>query len=183
VLEACFRVNAVSSGNFSCIPAQARGDSDEAWAHLPIVASGADLLSGLVVQLRWRGEATAIGEWTSPIQSNTAVLCSGLSIKPKQPDGELLGTLSVFLDDTYYVEIGRGRETAGLMKLIHGYQFEGVVAKLFETEGGGDYRFVATLGPMSKVAAEQGRWQLLQHGAEAKVVVGLDYRGEPMLVK
>lgn len=183
VLEACFRVNAVSSGGFSCTPAQARGDSDEAWALLPIVASGADLLSGLVVQLRWRGEAIALGEWTSPIQSNTAVLCSGLAIKPKQPDGELLGTLSVFLDDTYYVEIGRGRDTAGLTKLIRGYQFEGVVPKLFETEGSGDNRFAATLGPLSRAAAEQGRWQLLQHGAEAKVVVGVDYRGEPMLVK
>jgi hypothetical protein len=111
------------------------------------------------------------------------VLCNGLSIKVKQPDGEVLGMLSAFLDDTYFVELGRGSEPAKLAELARSYRFEGVVPKIFETSAKGDVHFALVLGPMGKSAAERARWAVLQRKGQAKIAIGADHMGEPMSIR
>lgn len=173
-LELCVRV---ASSELLCTPAQANAPHDEAWAALPLVASPADLLGGLTVQVRWVGETDAMAIWSKPVETNPAVLCNGIAIKPKLPDGELIGSLSVFLDDSYYVELGRAPRTQALLDATRQLKLAGAEPLLYETIAGGDDRFAMSLGPFNKATADSVRWAVLHQGGDAKIVLGFDYRG------
>lgn len=173
-LEICVRVG---SSNLVCTPAQANTAEDEAWASLPLVATPADLLAGLTVQLRWVGEVDAVAQWTKPVDSSPTVLCGGISAKPRLPDGEALGSLSVFLDDPFYVELGRAASTQALLNVTSHLKFDGLWPLLYQTAGSGSERFAVSLGPFDKRTAEALRWATLHQGSDAKIVLGFDYRG------
>lgn len=173
-LELCVRV---ASSDLLCTPAQANTPHDEAWAALPLVATPADLLGGLTVQVRWVGETDAMAIWSKPVETNPAVLCNGIAIKPKLPDGESIGSLSIFLDDSYYVELGRAARTQALLDATRQLKLAGGDPLLYETSAAGDGRFAMSLGPFDKATADAVRWAVLHQGGDAKIVLGFDYRG------
>lgn len=176
-LELCVRV---AASPLACIKAYAGADGDEAWVSLPLTATSADLLAGLTVYLRWSGEEEPMAEWSYPIEANAAVLCNGIAVKAKLPDGEPVGSLSIFLDDAYYVELGRARSVGELEQLVQSLRLGSTKPKVFETESQAGEHFVVTLGPMSKAAAESTRWAVMGQGGTAKLVLGFDYRGSAM---
>lgn len=71
--------------------------------------------------------------WTKPIETNPTVLCNGIAIKPRLPDGELVGSLSIFLDDSYYVELGRASRTQALLEATSQLKFAGGYPLLYQT--------------------------------------------------
>ncbi|MGC4064833.1 MAG: hypothetical protein QM784_09345 [Polyangiaceae bacterium] len=173
-LEICVRAG---SSELFCTPAQANAPEEEAWASLPLVASPADLLAGLTVQVRWVGDTDPVAVWAKPVDSNPTVLCSGIAAKPTLPDGEPIGSLSIFLDDPYYVELGRAGSTQALLSATNQLKFSGVAPLLYQTTATGNERFAISLGPYDKLTAESLRWATLNQGGEAKIVLGFDYRG------
>ena len=176
-LELCVRV---ASSPLACSKAFAGGDGEEAWVPLPLTATSADLLAGLTVQLRWVGEDDAMASWSYPIENNATVLCNGIAVKVKLPDGEVVGSLSMFLDDAYYVELGRGKSLIELGQRVAKLRFEDIRPQIYETAGSVNERFAVTIGPMGKAAAEAARYAAFVQGFEARVVNGFDYRGNAL---
>ena len=179
-LETCVRV---AGSEYACTSAQDQADEQEVWASLPLVASTTDLLAQLTVELRWAGAAEALAAWSYPIQSNATVLCSGLAIKPKRTDGTVLGTLSAFLDDTYFVELERSSQAAKLLTVSQQFRAQGPALKIFETKAQADSHFALSVGPLSKKSAEKIRWSVLQAGGHPRVVIGADYVGTPNVLR
>jgi hypothetical protein len=142
-----------------------------------LVASPADLLAGLTVQVRWVGEADAMAIWSKPVDTNPTVLCNGIAVKPKLPDGELVGSVSIFLDDAYYVELGRAPRTQALLDATSQLKFAGGSPLLYETTAAANGRFAMSLGPFDRATADSVRWAVLHQGGDAKIVLGFDYRG------
>jgi hypothetical protein len=173
-LETCVRV---ASSPLSCVSAYAGSDDEEAWVSLPLTATSADLLAGITVQLRFVGDEDPMAEWRYPVESSVAVLCNGLAVKLKLPDGEIVGSLSMFLDDAYYVELGRGKLPSELTRRLSTLQFKGASPNLFETDAVESNRYALSIGPVDKATAEAAKWSVLRQGGDAKIVLGFDYRG------
>jgi hypothetical protein len=106
-------------------------------------------------------------------------LCKGLFIKPKTQNEELLGVVSAFLDDTYYVELARRDDVDELVEARSRYAFEDVTPRIFETSKAGAERFALVVGPFDKSGAERLRWALLERKQQARVSVGEDFVGPP----
>jgi len=172
----------IAGSPLHCTKAFATAENEEAWSLLPMTATANDLLAGVTVQLRWIGEGESMAEWSFPIQSNPTVLCNGISVKAKLPDGEPVGSLSMFLDDAYYVELGRSNSMRELGQRVLVHKFVGMGPQIYETESSGQGRFAVTVGPMSQTLAEATRWAVLARGADAKLVFGFDYRGNALRV-
>lgn len=172
--ELCVRV---ATSKLVCTPAHANTVEDESWASLPLVASRGDLLAGLTVQVRSVGEAEVVAEWAMPIECNPLVLCNGIAVRPKLSDGNAAGSLSLFLDDAYFVELGRSASASELLNAIRQLPLSGVSPQVYETDAPGKEHYAIGLGPFDKHAAEILRWSALEHGTNAKLVLGFDYRG------
>ncbi len=154
------------------------------WLTFAPVFSGADLASKVTVRLRWKGVqgslATA-GTWTMPVALTPKSLCSGYSVElMNEHKEELFGSLSFFVDDAHYVELGRAASTGPLRDLRGRVDAIGVSFFLQETAAADDERFALTVGPMNRRDAEKLRWQLLEQDLGAKSTVGADHRGEPL---
>ena len=173
-LEVCIRVG---SSDFACAPGHANADDEEHWSSLPLVVSGQDALGGFELQVRPRKTRQVLASFVSPVRINPTLLCTGLSIKPKTKDGAALGVISVFLADTHYVELGRAAAVSSLLEHANRFEFGGASAKIFETTRADTERFALVLGPLGQRAAERLRWQLLEKGERARVVVGEDHQG------
>ncbi len=175
-LETCVRVG---SSELVCAPAHANADGEDDWTLLPLVTSTQDALAGFELVVRPAGGATALGTWRSPVRITPTVLCSGLAIKPKSKKGELVGRVSVFLEDTHYVELLRGPNVEPLLEQHERLEVTDVRAKIFETGTGAVPEFVLSLGPVDAPTAERLRWLLLDQGEKARMSVGADYQGRP----
>ncbi|HMR09507.1 MAG TPA: hypothetical protein PKA88_27195, partial [Polyangiaceae bacterium] len=162
-----------------CVPAHASASADAPWSSLPLVISAQDLLAALIVRVRQRGVATPLAEWQSPVPVSPTVLCRGLSVKPTTPKAEAFGVVSLFLDDTHYVEAARGAAVAALAATAARIQGGALKAKIFQTRRGGDQRFALVYGPISHAEAEKLRWALLEGGQDARVTLGEDHEGDP----
>lgn len=176
-LELCVRVGSSAQ---VCTAARSGDETPGAWSELPLAVSVQDLMAGLTLDVRPVGTETVIGTWTSPVQVNPTTLCRGLFIKPTNPKAEGLGTVSLFLDDTSYVELARAADVATLRAERAKLELGAVPARLFETVAGPERRFALVLGPFSKPVADRVRWDLLQKGQQARVVVGDDFSGAPL---
>jgi hypothetical protein len=161
-----------------CVPAHASASADAPWASLPLVVSAQDLLAALIVRLRMRGVATPLAEWQSPVPVSPTVLCRGLSVKPKTKMDEAFGVVSLFLDDTHYVEAARNAQVAPLTETARRI-VGAATSKIYQTRRGGDRRFALVYGPMSHSDAEKVRWALLEGGHDARVTLGEDHEGDP----
>lgn len=173
-LEVCVRV---ASSELVCAPAFTDKDG-ERWTELPLVATSGDVLSGVTVQVRFVGAKAPLAEWNGVVAVTPVVLCKGMLVEPKTKIGELFGTLSMFVVDTHYVELGRAADTASLRRLADGVETDLPLA-IFETTAAGAERFALVVGPMTKPDAERIRWTLLEAGREASAVTGTGYRGDP----
>ena len=174
--DICVRVG---SSAFACGPAHALGDGDRQWTTLPLVPSAQDALSGVELELRFRGAQKALGRWLSPVPINATVLCKGLFVKPKSEAGDTLGVVSVFLDDAHFVELLRSDRVDELVSYRTRFQLSDVSPKIFETRGSGKERFALVLGPLDQPSAERLRWAVLEKGRSARIVEGIDHVGDP----
>jgi hypothetical protein len=175
-LELCARAG---SSELACAPAHAAGDQDEQWTLLPLVVSTQDMLAGFELALRQRGSKQPLGAWKNPVTLNATVLCKGLLIKPKDEKEEVLGTVSVFLEDTHYVELMRSDSVERLLEARFRLSFVDATPRIFETRKTGADHFALVLGPFDKPTAERLRWALLDKGESARLVIGEDHVGPP----
>ncbi|MCA9621169.1 MAG: SPOR domain-containing protein [Myxococcales bacterium] len=156
---------------------------DEGFSVLPALFTGDDLRASVHIRLRWQGvsepKATA-ARWAQPVALSPRALCHGYVVALRAEDNEEpFGLVSLFLDDTHHVELGRAATLAPLETLGARLSPQGFALKLQETRSPGDDRFTLMAGPFDHDTAEALRWQLLDRGLDAEESLGSDYRGEP----
>ena len=173
-LELCVVGGSVET---TCVPA--RGEpGGEAWRLLKVVTPLQDLLTGLSVELRKRGENAALAGWKHVISPTPDLLCKGLAIQLN--DGtETLGRLSAFIEPTHFVELARAAAVPELLKKLSRFDISGIEPRIYETSRPGAGRFALMLGPLDKTDADALRWQALDHGVDASLSHGLDLVGSP----
>ena len=160
-----------------CLPALGEPGGD-AWRLLKAVSPLQDLLTGLTVELRKRGETTALASWKHAVSPTPDIMCKGLAIQLN--DGtETLGRLSAFVEPTHFVELTRAAAVPELLKTLRRFDVSGIQPRVYEAAQTGAGRFALVLGPLDKADAEALRWQVLDHGLEATISHGLDYVGSP----
>jgi hypothetical protein len=160
----------------ACVAALSGGTSDDQWRLLGRVLSAQDLLSGLTVEVRRQGEASALASWKHPVVPAAEVFCKGLAIQPR--DKEVVGRVSAFLEQTHFVELAHATSLAELRERQAEYEFHGIEPRIYETTQA-DRRFALVLGPLDKQRAQALRWAALEGGKEASVAFGLDFVGPP----
>ncbi|MGE0323500.1 MAG: hypothetical protein AB7K71_06970 [Polyangiaceae bacterium] len=177
-LALCFRGGSSAE---HCVDAHPGKDEDRSWRDLPLVVGGSDLIGGLAVEVRYRGANKPLGTWQSPIKVNPTLLCNGLAVRVKDDKGELIGSLSAFLMDTHYVELGRAASVRELERLAQRFELSGMQASIYELgadSAANQARFSLALGPFSEARAEELRWQVLKQSGEAKVTLGVEHQGQ-----
>lgn len=179
-VEMCVRTG---SSQLACTPPNAGTAAEDQWARLPLVTSAQDLVAGVELILRQRGTSQVLGEWKSPVPLTSTLLCKGLFVKPKSKSDDVLGVVSIFFDDTHFVELGRAGTAPPLLALERRIEGRDWTAKLFETSASGDRRFALGIGPLDKGSAEKLRWALLEAGVEARTTLGDDYERDPLVPK
>lgn len=174
-LEVCVRV---AASERVCAPAHSSEDAARRWIELPLVATGGDNLAGVTVELRFVGAKQRLASWSQPIPVNAAVLCKGMMIEARTDEDEVFGSMSLFLVDSHYVELGRAADVAGLRALSERFETP-LELKIFETKQAGERRFALAAGPFERPRAERLRWAVLDAGASAESNTGADYVGDP----
>lgn len=166
-----------STGEATCLPALSEPERD-AWRPLKSVSPLQDLLTGLTVELRKRGESAALASWKHAVSPTPDLMCKGLMIQ-LNIGNEVVGRLSAFVEPTHFVELKRAASVPELLKAAQRFDVSGIQPRIFETAAPGPGRFALALGPLDKTDAEGLRWQVLDHGLEANVALGLDFVGSP----
>lgn len=160
-----------------CLPALGEPGGD-AWRQLKAVSPLQDLLTGLTIELRKRDETSALASWKHAVSPTPDVMCKGLAVQLS--DGtETLGRLSVFVEPTHFVELGRAAAMPDLLEILRRFEISGLRPRFYEASQTGTKRFALVLGPLDKGEAEALRWQVLDHGLEANISHGLDFIGSP----
>ena len=177
-LELCI---VASANDTICLPALSEPGGDS-WRLLRTVSPLQDLLTGLTVELRKRGESSALASWKHPVSPSADIMCKGLAIQLS--DGtETLGRLSVFVEPTHFVELARAAAVPDLLQTLGRFDVSGAQPRVYETSQAGASRFALVLGPFDKPDAEALRWQVLDHGLDANISHGLDFVGNPRPVQ
>lgn len=166
-----------SSNEAVCLPALGEPGGD-AWRLLKAVTPLQDLLTGLSIELRKRGETAALASWKHAVSPTPEIMCKGVAVQLS--DGtETLGRLSVFVEPAHFVELGRAAGVPELLKLLRRFEPSGIQPHIYETSQLGAGRFTLVLGPLDKADADALRWQVLDQGLEASIGNGLDFLGSP----
>lgn len=173
-LELCVLGN---GGDTVCLPALGEPGGD-AWRLLKTVSPLQDLLTGLTIELRRRGEPAALASWKHAVSPTPDIMCKGLAVQLSDST-ETLGRLSVFVEPTHFVELGRAATVPDLLKTLRRFEVSGIQPRIYEASRPGAGRFALVLGPLDKTDAEALRWQVLDHGLEATISHGLDFVGSP----
>lgn len=160
-----------------CVPALGEPGSDS-WRLLPQVTPLQDLLTGLGVELRKRGDSAVLASWKHVVSPTAEMMCKGLAVALNN-EGETLGRLSIFIEPTHFVELSRAATVPSLLDSLAHYEVAGTEPHVYESSQGGARRFALVLGPFDKTDADALRWQALDRGAEANVSLGLDFVGSP----
>lgn len=174
-LELC--VASSTTGVARCLPASGESNG-ESWRLLQQVTPIQELLTGLSVELRKRGEPQALASWRHVVSPTPDVLCKGLAIQLSE-GGEVLARVSAFVEQTHFVELSRAATVPALLQMLARFDISGIEARIYETSRAADGRFALTFGPLEKADADTLRWQMLDHGVEASVSHGLDFVGAP----
>jgi len=164
-------------GDAVCLPARGEPGGD-AWRLLKTVSPLQDLLTGLTIELRKRGEPAALASWKHAVSPTPDIMCKGLAVQLSDST-ETLGRLSVFVEPTHFVELGRAAAVPDLLKTLRRFEVSGIQPRVYEASRPGAGRFALVLGPLDKADAEALRWQVLDHGLEATISHGLDFIGSP----
>jgi hypothetical protein len=159
----------------SCVPALGE-ESGAVWRQLPVVTSLPELLSGLTLELRKRGDATPLASWKHAVWPTAELLCKGLAV-PLGDGTDTLGRLSIFVEPTHFVELARAADVPTLLEIARGVDVSGPQLRFFESSQAGAAHFALGIGPLDKTEAEALRWQALSGGMSAQIGLGLDYTG------
>jgi hypothetical protein len=162
----------------ACLPALSDDTADDSWRLLDRVSATQDLLAGLTVEVRRHGATDALASWKHPVSTTPDVFCKGLLIQPMKDD-QVVGRLSVFVEQTHFVELDRAASVPALLAFQQGIEFRGVTPSIRETAQPGSAKFALVVGPLTKSQAEIVRWSLLDAGVAAKASYGLDFVGAP----
>jgi hypothetical protein len=173
-LEACTTAGSLQT---ECVPVSLEANDSEPWRLLSLVVSAQDLLAGLRFEVKSGGYTLA--SWSRPVTLGAGLLCSGLLLQPTTPKGEIVGTVSAFLEDTHYVELARAAAPPSLLESSSRFEFSGVKPDIYETKRPGVEHFALVLGPFDRETAERLRWSVLDGGGSAELGVGADFIGEP----
>jgi hypothetical protein len=173
-LDLCVRVG---GSPWSCEPAHADPATRPQGRTLPTLASAPDIAAGIEIELRPRGEKLALGRWRDSVRLGRAALCRGVGALIANEKQEHLGSLSLFLDDAHYVELGRAADVEALRERRASIEFGDVIPEIVETTRAAGERYALTIGPLDKATAERLRWELLERSRAARVVLGEDYAG------
>ncbi|HSC89351.1 MAG TPA: hypothetical protein VLC09_18840 [Polyangiaceae bacterium] len=147
------------------------------WSSLPTATTSAQLVGGVVVSLV-DTKGTILGRWTNSVHVSPDTLCRGVSLRLTGSDSELvLGKVSAFFDDSYFVELGRRGSVSELTELSKQFSWQGGAPAIYETKQAGQGRFVLTLGPYSLARAEKLRWAVLDAKRDATLTTGADHVG------
>ncbi len=193
-LEVCADIRGRSLG---CRSATEQPSDFVEWASLPIATTNSQLVGGLRVVLRATGTATKDAEtardsqlantskraplasWSSAVSVSPETLCRGVAARLALPDGEVIGRISAFFDDTYFVELQRAGSVKQLLAAEERFEFHGGHASIYEASTPGTDRFVLAIGPTTRARADALRWQLLDQGFESRITFGDDHQGPP----
>jgi hypothetical protein len=134
---------------------------------LPPVASVEDIGAGIELKLRPRGTEQVFGRYRGSVRINPTTLCRGVGVLLEDDRKQHLGSLSLFVEDAQYVELGRGTP-AELRSLRATLSFADVTPELHAVEGG----HALVVGPLDLRAAEALRVALLERGRAATLVDG-----------
>jgi len=166
-----------AAGEAQCVPALAE-ENGASWRLLKAVTPLQDLLLGLDVQLRQRGEPTPLASWKHAVSPTADVMCKGLAVTLSNGT-DTLGRLSAFIEPTHFVELSRASTVPELLQAARRFDVSGATPRIHESSQSGGNRFALVLGPFDKPDAEALRWQVLDHGLDANISQGLDYIGTP----
>ncbi|MFO0551945.1 MAG: hypothetical protein U0271_26405 [Polyangiaceae bacterium] len=146
----------VASGAWSCEPAFLPASARPRGRFLPSASRAAELGAGVAIELRIRGKTSSYAAWRSSIKVGASSLCRGVSVVLENDQHEQLGSLSMFLERTFFVELGRRESRAALDELASAFSF-GAATPAFLTAPG-DPRgrgHVLALGPYDRPEAER----------------------------
>lgn len=176
-----------------CVPAIIDAGS-EPWRLLKQVSTVQDLLSGLTVELRKRGDGKPLASWKQAVSPTPDVMCKGLAIQLSEVEtgaakkseaeaprekAEILARASVFVEQAHFVELSRSATVQPLLAEQTRFDVSGIQPHVYETSSAASARFALVLGPVDKSEADALRWQALDHGIEAKISHGFDFLGKP----
>lgn len=138
-----------------CEPAYLPAASRPRGRFLAQAVSVKDLMVGVTLELRTKGTSEVVGGWRSGIKIGVASLCKGMSITLHDSARQEVGVLSMFLEPTYYVELGRGARRADLQQLTSSFAFEGRTPRFVTASRSGEGQHVLVLGPFDRPEAER----------------------------
>lgn len=168
--DICARIGA---SPWSCEPAYADATQRPRGRVLPPVASVEDIGAGIELELRPRGTKQVYGRYKGSVRLNPTVLCRGVGVLLGNEKQEHLGSLSLFVEDAQYVELGRGT-AAELAALRSTLSFADLSPELHTIAGAAGTRALV-VGPLDLRAAERLRVALLERGRPATLSTGTDY--------
>ena len=154
-LDLCVSIGATPGSPWVCEPAHAPVSTRPRGRFLAKASTVDELVGGVSMELRPKGKTQVLAAWRSGIKVGVGSLCKGLSVSLQNEQHEQLGTLSMFLERTYYVELARRDDRATLDDVASGFGFGDRKAGFFrasrDARGGGH---VLALGPFDKPEAE-----------------------------
>lgn len=168
--DLCARIGA---SPWSCEPAYADASARPRGRVLPPVASAEDIGAGIQLELRPRGTKQVYGRYEGSVRLNPTVLCRGVGVLLGNEQQEHLGSLSLFVEDAQYVELGRG-SAAELASLRRTLSFADLSPELHTIAGAAGTQALV-VGPLDLRAAERLRVALLERGRAATLTTGTDY--------
>jgi hypothetical protein len=178
----------VGGSPWSCEPAFADAAARPRGRLLAFASRVDDLVAGVAMELRIRGKSLAYGSWRAGLRITPGALCRGVGVVLEDEKGEHLGGLSLFLERTYYVELGRREERGALEDLARRFSFGAYAPRFLPLrEGVTRGRFALTLGPFDRGEAELLRAELLRRAGDDDAVregialhLGDDYVEAPL---
>lgn len=166
-MDLCIRVGASPTAEWACEPARAPSSVRPHGRFLRKASSAADLEGGVAMELRVDGKAV-FGRWWSILKPSARLLCLGSRVVFENDAHDRVGSLSMFLERTYFVAVAERGDRAALDDVARAYRFDGVTPRVESARG----RFVLALGPFDRGEAER---ILSTLPGEARVASGDDW--------
>lgn len=149
-IDLCIRVGASPTGEWACEPSRAPSSVRPHGRFLKKASRAADLEGGVAMELRENGKAI-VGRWWSILKPSARLLCLGSRVVFEDDAHRRVGSLSMFLERTYFVAVAEREDPAALDAVARAFQFDGLVPRVLDARG----RHVLALGPFDRGDAER----------------------------
>lgn len=154
-LDLCVSIGPTPGSPWVCEPAYQPASTRPRGRFLAKASTVDELVGGVSMELRPKGKTQVLAAWRSGIKVGVGSLCKGLSVSLQSDKHEQLGTLSMFLERTYYVELARRDDRAALDTVASSFGFGERTPRFLSAAGDvGGGRHVLALGPFDKPEAE-----------------------------